>query len=132
MPQRDVLGQIAAGSVQLPGIDENARRYFRNVEDHLIRIAELLDDYRELLQGANDLYLSSVSNRLNVATKRLTVIAGIFLPLAFSTGFSGQTFAWMVDHGGGAAPFCGLGSGLQVATVAVLIVVCRRLGWLAS
>ncbi|MEZ0285991.1 MAG: magnesium transporter CorA family protein [Thermoleophilia bacterium] len=130
MPQRDVLARIASGSVELPGIDQNARRYFRDVEDHLIRIGELLDGYRDLLQGANDVYLSSVSNRLNVVTKQLTVIAGIFLPLAFVTGFFGQNFAWMVDHVGGAAAFFGLGIGLQVATVAVLILLFRRRGWL--
>jgi magnesium transporter len=130
MPQRDVLARIATGSVELPGVDENARRYFRDVEDHLIRIGEMLDGYRDLLQGANDVYLSAVSNRLNVVTKQLTVIAGIFLPLAFVTGFFGQNFGWMVDHVGGAAAFFGLGIGLQVATVALLIVLFRRRGWL--
>jgi magnesium transporter len=130
MPQRDVLGRIAAGSVELPGVDAEARRYFRDVEDHLIRIGEMLDSYRDLLQGANDVYISTVSNRLNVVTKQLTVIAGIFLPLAFVTGFFGQNFGWMVDHVGGAAAFFGLGIGLQVATVAALIVLFRRSGWL--
>jgi magnesium transporter len=132
MPQRDLLARIATGSVELPGVDANARRYFRDVEDHLIRIAEVLDGYRDLLQGANDVYLSAVSNRLNVVTKQLTVIAGVFLPLAFITGFFGQNFGWMVDHVGGAAAFFGLGIGLQVATVAVLIVLFRRRGWLSS
>jgi magnesium transporter len=130
MPQRDVLARIAAGSVELPGVDADARRYFRDVEDHLIRIAEVIEGYRDLLQGANDVYLSAVSNRLNVVTKQLTVIAGIFLPLAFVTGFFGQNFGWMVDHVGGAAAFFGLGIGLQVATVAVLLVLFRRRGWL--
>jgi magnesium transporter len=130
MPQRDVLNRISSGAVELPGVDADARRYFRDVEDHLIRIGELLDGYRDLLQGANDVYLSAVSNRLNVVTKQLTVIAGIFLPLAFITGFFGQNFEWMVDHVGGAAAFFGLGIGLQIATVVVLILLFRRRGWL--
>ncbi len=130
MPQRDVLARIATGSVELPAVDENARRYFRDVEDHLIRIAEVIEGYRDLLQGANDVYLSAVSNRLNVVTKQLTVIAGIFLPLAFVTGFFGQNFGWMVDHVGGAAAFFGLGIGLQVATVVLLVLLFRRRGWL--
>ena len=95
-PQRDQVSRIATGAVELPGVDVEARRYFRDIEDHLIRIAELLDGYRDLLAGANDVYLGSVSNRLNAVTKQLTVIAGIFLPLSFITGFFGQNFGWMV------------------------------------
>ncbi len=100
-PQRDQISRIATGAVELPGVDADARRYFRDIEDHLIRIAELLDGYRDLLAGANDVYLATVSNRLNAVTKQLTVIAGIFLPLSFITGFFGQNFGWMVDHVGG-------------------------------
>ena len=128
-PQRDQISRIVSGAVELPGVDVDERRYFRDVEDHLIRIAELLEGYRDLLGGANDVYLSSVSNRLNQVTKQLTVIAGIFLPLAFITGFFGQNFAWMVDHVGGAAAFFVLGVGLQVLTVVVLVLVFRRRRW---
>ena len=130
MPQRDVLARIAGGEVELPGVDENARRFFRGVEDHMIRVGEVLDGYRDLLQGANDLYLSSVSARLNVVTKQLTVIAGVFLPLSFITGFFGQNFEWMVDAVGGPAAFFVLGIGLQVLTVAALLLWFRRRGWL--
>jgi magnesium transporter len=130
MPQRDVLAQIAGGEVALPGVDENARRFFRSVEDHMIRVGELLDGYRDLLQGANDLYLSSVSTRLNAVTKQLTVIAGIFLPMSFITGFFGQNFGWLVDGVGGPVAFFVLGIGLQVLTIAVLLLWFRRRGWL--
>lgn len=129
-PQRDQISRIATGAVELPGVDADARRYFRDVEDHLIRIAELLDGYRDLLAGANDVYLATVSNRLNAVTKQLTVIAGIFLPLSFITGFFGQNFGWMVDHVGGPGAFFGLGIGLQVAAIAVLVVLFRRARWL--
>jgi magnesium transporter len=130
LPQRDQLARIATGAVDLPGVGEDARRYFRDVEDHLIRTSEALDGYRELLEGANDVYLSAVSNRLNVVTKQLTVIAGIFLPLTFLTGFFGQNFPWMVDHIGGAAAFFALAIGLQVLAVLVLLLLFRRRGWL--
>jgi magnesium transporter len=129
-PQRDQVSRIATGAVELPGVDLDARRYFRDVEDHLIRIAEVLEGYRDLLAGANDVYLSSVSNRLNAVTKELTVIAGIFLPLAFVTGFFGQNFGWMVDHVGSATAFFLLGVGLQVLTVVALLLFFRRRGWL--
>jgi magnesium transporter len=129
-PQRDQMARIASGAVPVPGVDLEARRYFRDVEDHLIRIAELLDGYRDLLSGASDVYLSSVSNRLNAVTKQLAVIAGIFLPLTFITGFFGQNFGWMVDHVGGPGAFLGLGVGLQVLALAVLMLLFRRRRWL--
>ena len=62
------------------------------IYDHLI------DSYRDLLSGATDLYLSTVSNRQNDVMKQLTVIATIFLPLGFITGVFGQNFAFLVTH----------------------------------
>ena len=75
---------------QLPGLELDERDYFRDIYDHLIRISDLIDSYRDLLSGATDLYLSTVSNRQNEVMKQLTVIATVFLPLAFITGFFGQ------------------------------------------
>ena len=68
--------------------------YFRNLYDHLIRISDMVDGYRDLISGAMDTHLSMVSNRLNVVMKQLAIIATIFLPLGFLTGFFGQNFAW--------------------------------------
>ncbi|HEY8638482.1 MAG TPA: CorA family divalent cation transporter, partial [Solirubrobacteraceae bacterium] len=70
----------------------------RDVYDHLLRISEQIDTYRDLLTGALDVYLSVVSNRMNVEMKRLTVVATIFLPLTFITGFFGQNFGWLVRN----------------------------------
>ena len=77
---------------------EEDERYFRDIYDHLIRISDLIDSYRDLLTGAMDVYLSTVSNRLNSVMKQLTIIATIFLPLTFITGFFGQNFGWLVRH----------------------------------
>src|SRR3974377_366264 len=79
-----------------PGPEVDERDYFRDIYDHLIRISDLIDSYRDLLSGATDLYLSTVSNRQNEITKQLTIIATIFLPLSFITGFFGQNFAYMI------------------------------------
>jgi magnesium transporter len=128
-PQRDLVGQIAGGVHDLPGLDDEARRYFRDAYDHLIRITEQLDLERDLLTGAIDVYLSSASNRLNVTTKQLAVIATIFLPLTFVTGFFGQNFAWMVDHVGSLGAFLVLGIGLQFVTLALLLAFFKRRGW---
>ena len=129
-PQRDQMARIASGTVDLPGLTEEKRRYFRDVEDHLIRISGVIDGYRDLLAGATDVYLSQVNNRLNLVMKQLTAIAGIFLPLTFITGFFGQNFSWMVEHVGGPGVFFVLGIVLQVAVAAGLVIGFRRAGWL--
>ena len=129
-PQRDQMARIASGSVNLPGLTPETRRYFRDVEDHLIRISGIIDGYRDLLAGATDVYLSQVNNRLNLVMKQLTAIAGIFLPLTFITGFFGQNFSWMVEHVGGPGVFFVLGIVLQAAVAAGLVIGFRRAGWL--
>jgi magnesium transporter len=110
-PQRDIFARAIDSLTDIPGLEAGGRDYFRDVYDHLIRISELVDSYRDLLSGLTDVYLTTVSNRLNETMKRLTVIATIFLPLTFVTGFFGQNFGWMVRHIGSAADFWGLGVG---------------------
>ena len=128
-PQRDAFGGVATDASALPGMGPEAERYFRDVYDHLIRLSEIIDSYRDLMTGAMDVYLSTVSNRLNSVMKQLTVIATVFLPLTFLTGFFGQNFGWMVHGIGGRAEFFGLGLGLELATVAGLLALFKRRGW---
>ena len=92
-PQRDMMASINAGVTDVPGMTDEATRYFRDLYDHLIRLADQVDNYRDLLSSVMDTHLSTVSNRLNVVMKQLTIIATIFLPLSFLTGFFGQNFA---------------------------------------
>lgn len=96
----------------------------------MVRLCDALDGAREAAQAATDVHLGTVNNRLNVVMKRLTAIAGIFLPISFLTGFFGQNFTWMVDRVGGLPAFLALGVGLQVAVVVVLFTLFRRRGWL--
>jgi magnesium transporter len=128
-PQRDLFARSIDQIAELPGLQLDERDYFRDVYDHLIRISDLIDSYRDLLSGATDLYLSTVSNRQNDVMKQLTVIATIFLPLAFITGFFGQNFGWMINHIGKAWAFWGLGMGSMVATGVGLLLWFRRKGW---
>jgi magnesium transporter len=103
--------------------------YLRDLYDHLIRISDLVDSHRDLLSNAMDAYLSIVSNRLNEVMKQLTVIATIFLPLSFLTGFFGQNFGWMVSRLGGLPTFLLLGIGSEVVVAAGLFTLFRRRGW---
>jgi len=128
-PQRDMFASLLGGGTELPALTAEDERYFRDVYDHLIRISDLIDTYRDLLTSSMDVFLSTVSNRLNVVMKQLAVIATIFLPLTFITGFFGQNFGWLVRHIGGWPAFAGLGIGTEVLAVAVLMTFFKRRGW---
>ena len=128
-PQRDMFASLSGGVAQLPGMTEEDEHYFRDIYDHLIRISDLIDTYRDLLTGSMDVYLSIVSNRLNSVMKQLTVMATVFLPLTFVTGFFGQNFGWMVNHIQSPGIFVGLGIGIEVATVAALFTLFKKRGW---
>ena len=90
-PMRDMLGAVFQGVVELPGFDSENAGWLRDAYDHMIRISDLVDSYRDLLTGAMDVYLSTVSNRLNSVMKQLTVIATVFLLTHLRDGFFGQT-----------------------------------------
>ena len=105
----------------------DTRDYFRDIYDHLIRVSDLIDSYRDLLTGTMDVYLSTVSNRLNGVMKQLTVIATIFLPLSFVVGFFGQNFGWLTGHINSLWVFLVYGiGGLLVALVALFVWFKRR------
>jgi magnesium transporter len=128
--QRDMFAALVAGRYDLPGVDEQTNPYFRNVYDHLIRLSDELDTYRDLVTGAMDVYLSTVSNKLNVVMKQLGVIATIFLPISFLTGFFGQNFAYLTNTV--QAPgwtFFVLGIGLDLVSVLGFTVFFRKRGW---
>ena len=126
LPERDVLGRISADLVPVPGLTDDARRYFRDVHDNLTHLMEILDTVRELITGTLDIYLSAASNRLGIVTKQLTVIATIFLPLTFITGFFGQNFTWLVRHVDSWQAFVLFGIGLELAAVAVIVLIFRQ------
>jgi magnesium transporter len=130
-PQRDLFARSVDQIADLPGLELDERDYFRDVYDHLIRISDLIDSYRDLLSGATDLYLSTVGNRQNDVMKQLTVIATIFLPLSFITGFFGQNFAFMVTHLIQKTwTFWVLGLGSMALTCIALLIFFRRKRWI--
>jgi magnesium transporter len=129
-PERDMFAAFAIDVPSLPHMDREVERHFRDVYDHLIRISDLVDSYRDLLSGALDTHLSVTSNRLNQVMKQLTVIATVFMPLTFLTGFFGQNFAWMVTRITSRAAFWGVGVGSELAALVVLYVVMRQRRWL--
>ena len=132
-PQRDMFASLLSGVSVLAGMTRDDERYFRDLYDHLIRISDLVDSYRDLLTGAMDTHISTVSNRLNVVMKQLAIIATIFLPLSFLTGFFGQNFSLLVnDFLSHSWTFWVLGIGTEIAAVIGLIILFRRRGWLGG
>ena len=87
-PQRDVVGRLARR--EFPFIDEQISYRFRDVHDHLVRIADESMFFQDRISSLLDAHLSMVSNQLNTVMKVLTVIATVFMPLTFITGLYGM------------------------------------------
>jgi magnesium transporter len=131
-PMRDFFAHDADEITHLPGMRADDSLYFRDLYDNVVRTSELIDSYRDLLSGATDMYLSTVANRQGEISKQLTVIATIFLPLSFLTGFFGQNFAWLTGNVLNTTwSFFVLGLGLLLAAIVGFWVLFRRKGWLS-
>jgi magnesium transporter len=132
-PMRDVFARNADRIAELPGMTGDDRLYFRDIYDTLIRVSDTVDSYRDILSGATDMYLSTVANRQGEVAKQLTIIATIFLPLSFITGFFGQNFSFLVLHIiNNTWSFFVLGIGLLVASTVGFIIFFQRKGWIGS
>ena len=94
-PLREVVNAI--NKRESPLVQEAILPYLRDVYDHVIHIIDSVEIYREMLSSMLDLYLSSVSNRLNEVMKILTVISLIFMPLTFIAGVYGMNFKYMPE-----------------------------------
>ena len=94
-PLREVVSNI--GKHESPLIKEATAPYLRDVYDHVVHIIDSVDIYREMLSSMLDMYLSSVSNRLNEVMKVLTAISLIFMPLTFIVGVYGMNFKYMPE-----------------------------------
>ncbi len=130
-PQRDLFARSIDQLADLPGLELDERDYFRDVYDHLIRVSDLIDSYRDLLSSTTDLYLSTVSNRQNEVMKQLAIVGTIFLPLSFITGFFGMNFGWMVREGIASEwSFFVLGLGSLLLTCVFLLRFFKRKGWM--
>jgi magnesium transporter len=94
-PLREVINSLARGESSL--VTEPTRVYLRDVYDHTIQTIDTIETYRDMVSGMLDIYLSSVSNRLNSVMKVLTIIATIFMPLTFLAGVYGMNFKFMPE-----------------------------------
>jgi magnesium transporter len=92
-PLREVMSSLQRNHAEFFGVE--TRLYLRDIYDHTVHLLEQLEDLRDLLTGLLDIYLSSVSNRVNMEVRALTVVTTMFMPAALVTGIFGMNFRSM-------------------------------------
>lgn len=125
-PLCEVLGRLSRDDSPL--ITTDTRLFLRDVFDHSVHIMDTIDTVRELLANMLDIYLSSLSNRMNEVMKMLTLIATVFMPLTFIAGIYGMNFVHMPElHWPWAYPTV---LGLMLFVALGLVVFFRRRRWM--
>ena len=128
LPQRELLNLISRGDS--PFIQKQHLIYFRDLYDHMFRIAETIDASRDLMAGTMEAYLSVIANRTNEIMRVLTVLSTIMLPLTLIAGIYGMNFEHMPElrwlHG---YPFA---LGLMAAVAAVMLLFFWKKGWIGG
>ncbi len=94
-PLREVISILEKG--ESPLIEKTTTAYLRDVYDHSIEVIETIETYRDMLSEMLDIYISTISNRMNEIMKVLTIIATIFIPLTFIVGIYGMNFRYMPE-----------------------------------
>lgn len=133
-PLRETLGALSRDPDPL--VADETRIYLRDCYDHAVQIIDLLETYREIAGGLLDVYLSSVSNRMNETMKVLTVIATIFIPLGFVAGLWGMNFdpdasPWNMPETRWRYGYP-LALGVMASVAGGLLLWFRRRGWLGD
>lgn len=133
-PQRDAISSLIRDGSHL--ISQEVSIYLRDCYDHAVQVLDMVENYRELVSGLMDVYMSAVSNKMNEIMKLLTVISSIFIPLTFVVGVYGMNFStekspynmpelnWYWGY-----PFC---LGLMAVIAGSLMLFFWRRGWLTN
>ena len=133
-PQREMINELIR--IESPLIQDNTQVYLRDCHDHVFQLMDIIETYREMTSGILDIYLSSLSNRLNEVMKVLTIIATIFIPLSFVASLYGMNFNTMTSpwnmpelNTRFGYPFVLL---IMLITAAGLIYFFKRKGWIGK
>ena len=125
-PLRELISSLQRSESDL--IKESTGVYLRDVYDHTIQVIDTVESFRDMVSGMLDIYLSSISNRMNAVMKVLTIIATIFIPLTFVAGIYGMNFEYMPElkwHW--AYPVVWL---VMIVIAAYMVVYFRKKRWL--
>ena len=125
-PFREMINSVQKGEYNL--IEDATMIFFKDVYDHCIQVIDTIESYRDVLSGMLDLYLSTISNRMNEVMKVLTVIATIFIPLSFLAGVYGMNFEFMPELKWKWGYF--VLWGIMIGSTAAMLTYFRRKKWL--
>jgi magnesium transporter len=127
-PLREVVSGLERSDSSL--IEESTVVYLRDVYDHVTIAMDSIETYRDILSGILDIYLSSISNRLNEVMKVLTIIATIFIPLTFIAGVYGMNFKYMPELEWHYGYF--LTIGIMISVALLMLHFFKKRGWLGQ
>ncbi len=125
-PLRETISSLERTGCQL--VQESTDVYLKDIYDHTIQVIDTIETFRDMLSGILDIYLSSISNRMNEIMKVLTIIATIFMPLTFLAGVYGMNFKYMPElewHWGYFFIW-----GIMLAIAISMLIYFRRKKWL--
>jgi magnesium transporter len=125
-PLREAISSLERTGCQL--VQESTDVYLKDIYDHTIQVIDTIETFRDMLSGMLDIYLSSISNRMNEIMKVLTIIATIFMPLTFLAGVYGMNFKHMPElewHWGYFFLW-----GIMLAIAIAMLIYFRRKKWL--
>jgi len=125
-PLRELIGGLQKS--ESPLIKETTDIYLRDVYDHTIQIIDTIESSRDIVSGMLEIYLSSLSNKMNAVMKVLTIIATLFIPLTFVAGIYGMNFKYMPElEWRWAYPILWL---VMIAVAVIMLFYFRRKKWL--
>lgn len=125
-PMRELVNNMERSDSEL--IKEGTKIYLRDVHDHAIRAIDTVETYRDLLAGMMDLYLSSLSNKMNEVMKVLTIMSSIFIPVTFIAGVYGMNFEYMPEL---KSPYgYWITWGVMITIIVSLLIYFRRKKWM--
>ena len=125
-PLREIINRIEKGEHLL--IYKRTITYYRDIYDHLIQVSENIDIYREMIWSLMDMYMTTISNRMNEVMKVLTIMSSIFIPLTFLAGIYGMNFEYIPELGYKHGYFVLLG--VMLILFILLLVFFKRKKWL--
>lgn len=125
-PMRELINNLERSETEL--IKPSTDIYLRDLHDHAVRVIDTVETFRDLLSGMMDIYLSSVSNRMNEVMKVLTIITTIFVPVTFIVGVYGMNFDFMPElHSKWGYPLTWF---VIIVTIGSLLIYFRRKKWM--
>ncbi len=126
LPLREVINQLLHSKHTL--LEKKTYNYIRDLNDHIIQVCESIDIYREIIWNLMEMYMTTISNKMNEVMKVLTIITSIFVPITFIAGVYGMNFQYMPELDDRYAYF--IVWGIMLLTILGMIIFFKRKKWM--